>query len=1011
MVGLSFIPLCDLLFVFCCRFFFVFEALFLPLFHLVAPPFADLAPLARRGELCGGAGHGEAMEAVGARVKVRLLRGAKPQAASSNSRADKSNNGSDGGADKGAVKKERSSEARSNDDDKDRKTHAASSDDNDKNNDSNSNNHKSDKSNTDSDNKNGDAKSSAKNDLSKKRRKETGESRPLQAQWLRGTVEAYRPTSGKHLVVFDIVYGRCVRGGVLLTELDSSQFAGEPSLPKEAYRQQWIDRRSILVVPSVARSAGVLCQPWARCVFYDGCICSESSPTLSSRSEWPPNGLESATDPVTQCLRWAAWLDLASLETAGLLQRIEQLPLVCICRVPHLPENDPASAGESMKQCSTCGQHYHLDCIVKSSRATGEKSDSSTHSLSPSTSSPANNTTAAATTATGDAKMNVEPVSISSAAGKEPKDLGKQQQPHQPYICAFCEAHHLAGVSDRDLKQLTADPDQIMEEAKEWGKPDNKTTGTDSQATSGPAKDAEPVSKSASAKVNNSTRRLDRYREIYKIANQHLRKSPPVRLNSVCEWRYWNVPLSLGGKLADDIPVPKGEWVYCLRHLRHLCGAEHDEFVRLEIEAISHASTPQWRCPRQGLEVTPYGKSSIDCEAARRKVLTGESGRLFPCTTNGMARLLSEQAQPSPVLKRRSSKWKKAGRSKMENRLRRMALETLFALDGAMPAARYSVPPSGQLVMHSPRGGYLGKRKQHYEVEFSAGAFSALPPLGDHEGGVAPDGTRYVRKQVGTQGTPEFTCARVRPRSEADHRRSSARPCPVVGPALDNRLPLRSLYRTEKTSARARQSGSAAARKSAAESHPPSFAASHAGAGASGKTSYEDQSKRRLQLRGVADALSADLSTKHLTLGREKRLRFGKSPIHAWGVFAEEPLSANEFVIEYKGELIRPILTDLREKRYEARGVPDYMFRIDADVVVDATMRGSLARFINHSCDPNCFTNIINHKGVRKIVIYTKRSIEPGEELSYDYKFPIEKDPALKVPCFCGAPNCRGTMN
>ena len=57
---------------------------------------------------------------------------------------------------------------------------------------------------------------------------------------------------------------------------------------------------------------------------------------------------------------------------------------------------------------------------------------------------------------------------------------------------------------------------------------------------------------------------------------------------------------------------------------------------------------------------------------------------------------------------------------------------------------------------------------------------------------------------------------------------------------------------------------------------------------------------------------------------------------------------------------------------------------------------------------PNCYTKIIDHEGTKKIIIYSKRDIAVGEELAYDYKFPIEPD---KIPCFCGSINCRGTMN
>jgi len=139
-----------------------------------------------------------------------------------------------------------------------------------------------------------------------------------------------------------------------------------------------------------------------------------------------------------------------------------------------------------------------------------------------------------------------------------------------------------------------------------------------------------------------------------------------------------------------------------------------------------------------------------------------------------------------------------------------------------------------------------------------------------------------------------------------------------------------------------------------------------------------------------------------------KRLRFGRSKIHAWGVFAGEPISAGDLLIEYKGELIRHQVADLREEEYERNQEDDYMFRIDDNWVCDATRTGSLARFINHSCDPNCRTQIVNDNGKKKIFIYAKRNIRVDEELAYDYKFPIEED---KIPCHCGASACRGTLN
>ena len=102
-------------------------------------------------------------------------------------------------------------------------------------------------------------------------------------------------------------------------------------------------------------------------------------------------------------------------------------------------------------------------------------------------------------------------------------------------------------------------------------------------------------------------------------------------------------------------------------------------------------------------------------------------------------------------------------------------------------------------------------------------------------------------------------------------------------------------------------------------------------------------------------------------------------------------------------------MADKRELLYVKQKIgSDYMFRVDADTVIDATKRGSMARFLNHSCDPNCYVKIISFEGVKKIIIYAKRDIALGEELCYDYKFPIEDK---KIPCHCGAANCRGSLN
>ncbi|EFC50365.1 predicted protein, partial [Naegleria gruberi] len=142
---------------------------------------------------------------------------------------------------------------------------------------------------------------------------------------------------------------------------------------------------------------------------------------------------------------------------------------------------------------------------------------------------------------------------------------------------------------------------------------------------------------------------------------------------------------------------------------------------------------------------------------------------------------------------------------------------------------------------------------------------------------------------------------------------------------------------------------------------------------------------------------------------RKKNLKFAKSPIHDWGLFALEDIEQGEMVIEYVGEVIREALSDIREKRYEQIGIgSSYLFRLDNDLIIDATKRGNLARFINHSCDPNCCARIIEVDKQKKVCIYALRKILVGEEITYDYKFPIEES---KIPCKCGSQKCKKWLN
>ena len=173
---------------------------------------------------------------------------------------------------------------------------------------------------------------------------------------------------------------------------------------------------------------------------------------------------------------------------------------------------------------------------------------------------------------------------------------------------------------------------------------------------------------------------------------------------------------------------------------------------------------------------------------------------------------------------------------------------------------------------------------------------------------------------------------------------------------------------------------------------------------------------------------------------RKKPVKFARSAIHNWGLYAMENIAANDMIIEYVGEKVRQQVAAMRERQYLKSGIgSSYLFRIDEKTVIDATKRGGIARFINHSCTPNCTAKIIKVEGSKRIVIYALRDIGKGEfafacltmffhfffregrwltnfffldeELTYDYKFEREWDSDDRIPCLCGSTGCKGFLN
>ncbi|KAK5611023.1 hypothetical protein CRENBAI_023077 [Crenichthys baileyi] len=172
----------------------------------------------------------------------------------------------------------------------------------------------------------------------------------------------------------------------------------------------------------------------------------------------------------------------------------------------------------------------------------------------------------------------------------------------------------------------------------------------------------------------------------------------------------------------------------------------------------------------------------------------------------------------------------------------------------------------------------------------------------------------------------------------------------------------------------------------------------------------EDEFPLKASRRATSSELPMAMRFRHLEKISKEAVGVYRSPIHGRGLFCKRNIDAGEMVIEYAGTVIRAVLTDKREKYYDSKGIGCYMFRIDDFDVVDATMQGNAARFINHSCEPNCYSRVINVDGRKHIVIFALRKIYRGEELTYDYKFPIEDD-KNKLHCNCGARRCRRYLN
>lgn len=195
----------------------------------------------------------------------------------------------------------------------------------------------------------------------------------------------------------------------------------------------------------------------------------------------------------------------------------------------------------------------------------------------------------------------------------------------------------------------------------------------------------------------------------------------------------------------------------------------------------------------------------------------------------------------------------------------------------------------------------------------------------------------------------------------------------------------------------------------------PSASALSADAGNNGRSS-RIQNRRPLPQSTTGNHVTLDLFKVSPLQSTQKLVALRNSSIHSFGLVVMEAAEPGDLIIEYVGELVRASVANIREWKYEReyRGdgiASSYLFRLDPIMVIDASHQGNLARFINHSCDPNCVAKTISLNGSKRIVMYAKKNLRAGEEITYDYKFPTEKDPEKKVKCLCGSSYCRKYLN
>jgi SET domain-containing protein len=143
---------------------------------------------------------------------------------------------------------------------------------------------------------------------------------------------------------------------------------------------------------------------------------------------------------------------------------------------------------------------------------------------------------------------------------------------------------------------------------------------------------------------------------------------------------------------------------------------------------------------------------------------------------------------------------------------------------------------------------------------------------------------------------------------------------------------------------------------------------------------------------------------------KAQMFRVRSSLVHGMGAFATRRIAKGTRIVEYLGERVGHREANRRYAQKTPHDNHTFLFVVDRGIVIDAGTGGNDARYINHGCDPNCESVIED----RRVYIDALRTIQPGEELKYDYSIARDRDDPPNVDevfaCHCGVQQCRGTM-